>query len=177
MKKLTKEQVYVVIDNQADCDRSIDILTKANEPMWKDKTAFLFDEISMYLCFYDDEWFIDHFHDGRIKITIDGLEQLLTPKIKKSELQNRIEVLEKKVADLEEPQRMTVEQRDELAKPFNPDEYKIGTIGLFWDGDFEDAMKKNSVLFGELDHITENGHFRPKGRSWSWDNFKPIKFD
>lgn len=72
---------------------------------------------------------------------------------------------------------MTVEERDELAKPFNPDEYQIGTIGLFWDGDFDECLEKGTVLFGILDHITENGHFRRKGASWSWDKFKPIKID
>lgn len=56
-------------------------------------------------------------------------------------------------------------------------QYQIGTIGIFWDGDLEEQMSRGNVLFGELDHITENGHFRPKGKSWSWDNFKPIKID
>lgn len=82
-----------------------------------------------------------------------------------------------KWAEIKEPQTMTVKERDELAKPFNPDEYKIGTIGLFWDGAFDEQISIGNVLFGELDHITENGHFRRKGESWSYYNFKPIKID
>ena len=39
MKTLTKEQVYVVIDNQADCDRAIQILTKAGENLWQDESG------------------------------------------------------------------------------------------------------------------------------------------
>lgn len=301
MKTLTKEQVYVVIDNQSDCDRAIEILTKAGEKQWSDKCAFNFDEVDRYLYVYDDgDWLIDRYIGDRTRVTLDELESLLKPKIKKSELLNRIEVLEKKVAELECKGTIEVEAKkpqfevgkvykDDLAmfyctrikygKPYgfgfdysgsweeevccywftpniteatpeewfkrleeeakkrgfvkgvrfnspnalfdfsfnqqiieenfkwysggrtlgcstdkNPErgnimqggkwaeiieepQYKIGTIGIFWDGDFEEAMKKGWVIFGELDHITEKGHFRRKGASWSWYNFKPIKID
>lgn len=110
MKTLTKEQVYVLIENQADCDIAIEILTKAGEKLWQDESAFKFSFSAKHLrlssC--DNDWYIGSDSTGLTEITLDELESLLTQKIKESELLNRIEMLEKKVADLEEKSKVTI---------------------------------------------------------------------
>ena len=102
MKKLKKDKVYVLIDNQPDCDRAIEILTKAGEPMWKNSTAFMFtkDDNSLVID-TEGEWLIDRMIGNRTPVTLDDLERILMPKIKKSELLERIEKLESIVKDLE----------------------------------------------------------------------------
>ena len=77
---------------------------------------------------------------------------------------------------IEEPQRMTVEQRDELAKPFNPDEYQVGTLGAFWDGDWDNAVDETSIITARLDKIVL-GAYKPINRATCFQNFKPLKFD
>ena len=83
MKKLTKEQVYVLIDNQHDCDRAIDILTKAGEPMWTHESAFIFNEETKHLLLnrFDKDWLIsvDSNHE-LTQVTLDDLERILMPK-------------------------------------------------------------------------------------------------
>lgn len=109
MKKLTKEQVYVLIDNQPDCDRAIEILTKAVEPMWKDSTAFLLKEDKRYLKTYEDmDWGISYDNEDRTRVTLDELERILMPKIKKAELLERIEKLEEYVKELIDNPKVTV---------------------------------------------------------------------
>lgn len=111
MKNLTKEQVYVLIDNQPDCDRAIEILTKSNTPMWTGRNAFNFDDDKKYLRMtYDDKtWCImpDVFRDS-ISVTLDDLGRILMPKIKKAELLERIEKLEEYVKELIDNPKVTV---------------------------------------------------------------------
>lgn len=81
MKNLTKDKVYVLIDNQPDCDRAIEILTNAGEPMWKDSTAFLLKEDKRYLKTYKDmDWGLSYDNEYRISVTLDELERILMPK-------------------------------------------------------------------------------------------------
>jgi hypothetical protein len=388
MKKLKKDKVYVLIDNEKDRDRAIEILTKAGEKMWDDEIAFNFNKDANYLVIYPDgEWLIDIdiVIDNRTQVTLDELERILMPKkqltkkdlpigtkvvphdktvkgcvnfdecdcwntdkaqkqgflyvsgyttdgelklneypnriqgnfykysdvtlyeeqpkIKKSELLDRIEVQDKRIKQLEETltnhlMSQITDINDEVTeiiiaekpafevwkvyndglamfyctriedgKPFGfgfdfwgkwvednkyswdsdtfteatheewfnrleeyakqkyhkgvlvdnekingtffqnrlnelcshigrniligvtimkdgkwaeiieEQQYQAGTLGAFWDGEFDECLEKGTVLFGVLDHITENGHFRRKGASWSWYNFKPLKFD
>lgn len=99
----------------------------------------------------------------------------LTKKIKKSELLERIELLEKKVVDLEEKSKVIVEfeQRIEADKP----KFEVGTLGAFWDGDYEYAINNLNVHVGYFGGKTDNERFYPLNLTCSWDNFKPLKFD
>lgn len=109
MKKLTKEQVYVLIDNQPDCDRAIEILTKAGEKMWKDTIAFEFGESRKYLKMCSDgDWVIDYSAINQTQVTLDDLERILMPKIKKAELLERIEKLEEYVKELIDNPKVTI---------------------------------------------------------------------
>lgn len=317
MKKLKKEQVYVIIDNQPDCDRAIEILTKAGEKIWKDSTAFIFNEDDKFLAIdTDGEWLIDiaKIIDNRTKVTIDDLERIIEPKIKKSELLDRIEVQDKRIKQLEETLTnhlmsqitdindevteiiiaekpafevgnvykdglaMVYCTRIEDGKPFGfgfdfwgkwvednkyswdsdtfteatheewfsrlkeeakkrypkgtkmkclqgwneepnsewkdkapsfhyephnrmlwaekinyfyicvmndgkwaeiieEPQYQAGTLGAFWDGDFDFALSKRCVWLGKLENQTKSGQFVMQETNMCYQNFKPLKFD
>lgn len=85
------------------------------------------------------------------------------PKIKKSELLERIEALEKVVFE-EKPK------------------IEVGQIGLFWDGDFDEEVKNGDIYLGVLQAISSGEpkyqlQHRNHYDSCYYEHFKPINLD
>lgn len=53
--------------------------------------------------------------------------------------------------------------------------YVPGTLGAFWDGDFDFALSKRCVWLGKLENQTKSGQFVMQEINMCYQNFKPLK--
>jgi len=79
---MKKEEVYVVIDSEEKRLRAIKILSDAGEDMGVNKEVSMRTSKNLkYLVFYCDETWLVHINNhDRQEISLDQLEQLLSPK-------------------------------------------------------------------------------------------------
>jgi hypothetical protein len=119
---MKKEEIYVVIDSEEKRLRAIQILTDAGESVFSGSELFKEFPTNENLEFYDDiEWLLsDNFDEdilNKNEITLDQLEQMLTPK---QEIKMPLDAL-KLIA--ESWGFELVEKKREI---------KVGDFGKFW---------------------------------------------
>lgn len=151
-KKLKKKDIYVLIEDQPNCDKALEILTKYKEPLSKIPSGFVYNSTYEYLKLSSSgKWFIGYDCPNLTEITLDELEQLLNkPKIKKSELLERIEALEKKLeSKYEDKTEIKEDKPNEITYwKDNPPKFEIGKIYKFKDCIFYCNRIDGDQLFG-----------------------------
>ena len=181
MKKLTKEQVYVLIDNQPDCDRAIEIFR--NYP----SRIKLIDDKKYLILFPSKDEIFEPLNTNRTQVTLDDLERILMPKIKKAELLDRIEKLEEYVKELIDNPKVTIVHPPtwandpstvigKWAEIIEEPQYQAGTLGAFWDGEWNDAVDGSNIHVGYLEYKKDD-MYKSTIHFDTWQNFKPLKFD
>jgi hypothetical protein len=119
---MKKEEIYVVIDSEEKRLRAIQILTDAKENIWSNETDGLKVKLDSWFKFLrfsktDNEWQLYMNSDDTTQITLDQLEQLLSPK---QEIKMKLDAL-KLIA--ESYGFKLVEKEREI---------KVGNFGKFW---------------------------------------------
>jgi hypothetical protein len=76
---MKKNEIYVVIDSEKRL-RAIQILTDAGENIWEDSCLFKENERGYLVCRSDNLWYLVSNRSFGTEITLDQLEQLLSPK-------------------------------------------------------------------------------------------------
>ena len=76
---MKKNEIYVVIDSEKRL-RAIQILTDAGENIWEDSCLFIENERGYLVCRSDNLWYLVSNRSFGTEITLDQLEQLLSPK-------------------------------------------------------------------------------------------------
>lgn len=64
----------------------------------------------------------------------------------------------------------------EIVEVVEESQYAPGTLGAFWDGDWETEVKDLNVFIGYFDEKCDDWGFRAKYSVYHYQNFKPLKF-
>jgi hypothetical protein len=131
---MKKEEVYVVIDSEEKRLRAIQILSDAGEKIWEDSCLFeIYSEPFILAMSKNKEWCVMIRIDDEINISLDQLEQILSP-IK--EVGMSLDAL-KLIAE-SWGFKLVKEER----------EIKVGDFGKFWDDG-------SCVVYGFLESISD----------------------
>jgi hypothetical protein len=154
---MKKEEIYVVIDSEEKRLRAIKILSDAKEnPLTGISTDYTIDVKKgyIYLHLYKNfGWFIDKGNFEKQEISLDQLEQLLSPQFVVKEIALPLEELQKQAESL--GYKLVKEKR----------QIKVGDFGKFWDND------NHHSYYSYLERINESNMYQPKGFSVGWKNF------
>jgi hypothetical protein len=149
---MKKEEVYVVIDSEEKRLRAIQILSDAGEKIWEDSCLFeIYSEPFILAMSKNKEWCVMIRIDDEINISLDQLEQLLSPKQEPMKLDALKLIAESYGFELVDKQR----------------EVKVGDFGKF------SSENKIYTNFGFLKSI-ERGYFIEQTEDnciSSWSNF------
>lgn len=63
----------------------------------------------------------------------------------------------------------------EIVDTVEETQFQPGTLGAFWDGEWEKAVDEGKVFVGYFKE-NKSGRYYAKECSWDYDNFKPLKF-
>ena len=139
---MKKENIYVVIDSEEKRLRALQILSDAGE--------FIHEKLNKhhgdFLKFADESWFMtfNGFISGLNEITLDQLEQLLTPNYTVKEVHLTLDELKAKAESL--GYELVKKER----KP------KVGDFGVFWGGcnsyKYMDFLAKIDVEYYDHDN-------------------------
>jgi hypothetical protein len=156
---MKKEEIYVVIDDEPKRLRAIQILSDAKEnPLTGISTDYTIDVKKgyIYLHLYKNfGWFIDKGNFEKQEISLDQLEQLLSPQFVVKEIALPFEELQKQ-AELH-GWKLVKEER----------QIKVGDFGKFWDNGIE------TYIFDFVKEKKENG-FIDGFHVQCWDNFAHL---
>lgn len=156
---MKKEEIFVRIDNEEKRLRAIQILTDAGEVIWSDGTFFYeSSKGSLMIDRTTNMWFLSIIECARIEITLDQLEQILTPNYAVQEVHLTIDEIRLQAEKL--GFELVEKKRD----------VKIGDFGVFWDD--EDEEKPYFSFFLSI----EDGWFFDE-RGLSWQNFRHLTDD
>lgn len=153
---MKKEEVFVKIDSEEKRLRAIQILTDGSEEIWKNSRIFEKRSAGNLILGYDCKWKISRGTYGLTEITIDHLEQLLTPNYTVKEVHLTVDELREQAEKLGFE---LVEKKREV---------KIGDFGLFWD-DEDPEMGCYSFLAQKKDI-----GFKDNYHTSTWENFRHL---
>jgi hypothetical protein len=186
---MKKEEIYVVIDSEEKRLRAIEILTDAKESIYKFSDMLEVYTTPFLLSFSKAEWCIILRIDDEINISLDQLEQLLSPKQGYICPQTKIQCddeccvsaedchitssLDSGIVDCEPKQeiKMELDALKLIAESYGFElvekkrEIKVGDFGKFW------VKYEENPLFGFL-RDTVCGYTDSMGRIW--DNFRHL---
>lgn len=121
---MKKEEIYVVIDSEEKRLRAIQILSDAKENVWSNETDGLKVRLDSWFKFLrfstDNEWELYMDRDDRQEISLDQLEQMLSPQF----------VVKDVILPLEELQKQAELHGFKLIKEER--QIKVGDFGKFW---------------------------------------------
>jgi len=153
---MKKQEIYVKIDSEEKRLRAIQILTDAGECIWRWSSLLKEDGVGfLSLDKFGNDWFLALNNDRKTEITLDQLEQLLTPNYAVQEVHLTIDEIrlqsEKLGFELVEKKR----------------DVKIGDFGVFWDDEDEEKP-----YFSFVRSVKDGWFFDERGLSWG--NFRHL---
>ena len=152
---MKKEEIFVRIDNEEKRLRAIQILTDSGEEIWSE--GVLFNESSKGSLRLDrttNMWFLHTVESAGTGITLDQLEQLLTPNYAVKEVHLTIDEIRLQAEKL--GFELVEKKRD----------VKSGDFGLFWDDEDPEMVcygflyEKNDTCFKDNFHMSTWQNFR-----------------
>jgi hypothetical protein len=154
---MKKEEIYVVIDSEEKRLKAIQILSDAGEILINHSSLLGRYKTEMELKFNSDFWWVTNdYNNNKQEITLDQLEQLLSPKQEvKMELDALKLIAESYGFELIEKTR----------------EIKVGDFGKFWDS------TSDCPVYGYLQLISKGVYIHNPNSGSSFRNFAHLTDD